>query len=53
MSILFFKDSFFMSVDELQSHGIGVADIQKLKLAGLCTIKVSSYWPLIVLLSFI
>ena len=29
----------FISVDELQSHGIGVADIQKLRLAGICTIK--------------
>ena len=28
-----------MSVDELQNHGIGVADIQKLKLAGICTIR--------------
>ena len=30
----------FASVDELQNHGIGAADIQKLKVAGLCTIKV-------------
>jgi len=29
----------FQSVDELQGHGIGVTDIQKLKLAGICTIK--------------
>lgn len=28
-----------MSIDELQNHGIGVADIQKLKLAGICTIR--------------
>lgn len=31
----------FMSVDELQSCGIGAVDIQKLKLAGICTIKVA------------
>ncbi len=31
----------FMSVDELQNCGIGAIDIQKLKLAGICTIKVS------------
>ena len=30
----------FMSVDELQNCGIGAIDIQKLKLAGICTIKV-------------
>lgn len=30
----------FASVDELQNHGIGAADIQKLKQAGICTIKV-------------
>ena len=30
----------FLSVDELQSCGIGAVDIQKLKLAGICTIKV-------------
>jgi hypothetical protein len=30
----------FASVDELQNHGVGAADIQKLKLAGICTIKV-------------
>lgn len=29
----------FISVDELQSHGIGVADIQKLRQAGICTVK--------------
>lgn len=32
----------FLSVDELQSCGIGAVDIQKLKLAGICTIKVTS-----------
>ena len=31
----------FMSVDDLQQCGIGAVDIQKLKLAGICTIKVS------------
>lgn len=30
----------FLNVDELQSCGIGAVDIQKLKLAGICTIKV-------------
>ena len=30
----------FMGVDELQACGIGAVDIQKLKLAGICTIKV-------------
>ena len=30
----------FMSVDELQQVGIGAVDIQKLKLVGICTIKV-------------
>jgi hypothetical protein len=30
----------FLSVDELQACGIGAVDIQKLKLAGICTIKV-------------
>lgn len=30
----------FMSVDELQKCGIGAVDIQKLKVAGICTIKV-------------
>lgn len=29
----------FISVDELQEHGIGVADIQKLRQAGICTVK--------------
>ena len=30
----------FLSVDELQACGIGAVDIQKLKLAGICTVKV-------------
>lgn len=27
-------------IEELQQHGIGMADIQKLKLCGICTVKV-------------
>jgi len=30
----------FASIDDLQQHGIGAADIQKLRAAGICTIKV-------------
>lgn len=33
----------FMSVDELQNCGIGAVDIQKLKQAGICTIKVTHF----------
>ena len=33
-----------MAIDELQNQGIGMADIQKLKLAGICTIKVHEYF---------
>jgi meiotic recombination protein DMC1 len=33
------EEAAFQSVDDLQAHGIGVTDIQKLKLAGICTIK--------------
>lgn len=32
-------ESFFVDVDILQKHGINVADIKKLKGAGICTIK--------------
>lgn len=32
-------DGSIQSVEELQNHGIGAADIQKLRLAGICTIK--------------
>lgn len=32
-------DGTIQVVEELQNHGIGAADIQKLKLAGVCTIK--------------
>ncbi|KAI8356088.1 meiotic recombinase Dmc1 [Choanephora cucurbitarum] len=30
---------FYTEIDELQMHGIGVADIQKLKAAGICTVR--------------
>ncbi|XP_064406322.1 meiotic recombination protein DMC1/LIM15 homolog [Halichondria panicea] len=33
------EDSFFQDIDALQNHGINVADIKKLKSAGICTIK--------------
>lgn len=33
------EESFFQDVDILQKHGINVADIKKLKCAGICTIK--------------
>ena len=32
-------DGTIQAVEELQNHGIGAVDIQKLKLAGICTIK--------------
>ncbi len=32
-------DGSILSIDELQNHGIGAADIQKLRSAGICTIK--------------
>eukprot|EP00118_Oscarella_pearsei_P018326 m.187358 g.187358 ORF g.187358 m.187358 type:complete len:395 (+) comp39362_c0_seq53:60-1244(+) len=32
-------ESFFQDIDLLQNHGINVADIKKLKSAGICTIK--------------
>lgn len=31
--------SFFTDIDELQAHGINAADIKKLKMAGICTVK--------------
>lgn len=34
------EEEAFVSVDELQNHGIGAADIQKLRAAGICSIKV-------------
>ncbi|KAI8984301.1 meiotic recombinase Dmc1, partial [Mycotypha africana] len=30
---------FYTEIDELQAHGIGVADITKLKVAGVCTVR--------------
>lgn len=33
------EEIFFQDVDTLQKHGINVADIKKLKGAGICTIK--------------
>ncbi|XP_027039330.1 meiotic recombination protein DMC1/LIM15 homolog [Pocillopora damicornis] len=33
------EDSFYQDIDLLQNHGINVADIKKLKSAGICTIK--------------
>ncbi|XP_046856493.1 meiotic recombination protein DMC1/LIM15 homolog [Xenia sp. Carnegie-2017] len=33
------EDSFYLDIDLLQNHGINVADIKKLKAAGICTIK--------------
>ena len=31
--------SFFTDIDELQAHGINAADIKKLKVSGICTVK--------------
>ena len=31
--------SFFTDIDELQAHGINVADIKKLKVSGICTVR--------------
>ncbi|XP_064608108.1 meiotic recombination protein DMC1/LIM15 homolog [Liolophura sinensis] len=33
------EESFFQDIDMLQNHGINVADIKKLKQAGICTVK--------------
>nr|XP_061807488.1 meiotic recombination protein DMC1/LIM15 homolog isoform X2 [Nerophis lumbriciformis] len=33
------EDSFFQDIDLLQKHGINMADIKKLKLVGICTVK--------------
>ncbi|XP_046365059.1 meiotic recombination protein DMC1/LIM15 homolog isoform X2 [Haliotis rufescens] len=33
------EESIFLDIDQLQNHGINVADIKKLKQAGICTIK--------------
>ncbi|KAI7854127.1 meiotic recombination protein dmc1 [Circinella umbellata] len=32
-------ETFYTSIDELQAHGIGMADINKLKGAGVCTVR--------------
>merc|ERR1719341_2794440 len=32
-------DGFFQDIELLQSHGINVADIKKLKSAGICTVR--------------
>uniref|UniRef100_A0A8C4T9C7 Meiotic recombination protein n=1 Tax=Erpetoichthys calabaricus TaxID=27687 RepID=A0A8C4T9C7_ERPCA len=37
--IIFWQDSFFQDIDLLQKHGINMADIKKLKMVGICTIK--------------
>ncbi|XP_078286503.1 meiotic recombination protein DMC1/LIM15 homolog isoform X2 [Rhinoraja longicauda] len=33
------EESFFQDIDLLQKHGINVADIKKMKTAGICTVK--------------
>ncbi|KAF9577053.1 Meiotic recombination protein dmc1, partial [Lunasporangiospora selenospora] len=33
------EEMFFTEIDELQNHGINVADIVKLKQAGICTVR--------------
>ncbi|XP_068439241.1 meiotic recombination protein DMC1/LIM15 homolog isoform X2 [Clinocottus analis] len=33
------EDTFFQDIDLLQKHGINMADIKKMKLVGICTIK--------------
>jgi hypothetical protein len=38
---------FYTEVDELQMHGIGVADIHKLKAAGVCTVRVKLIYTLL------
>jgi hypothetical protein len=38
---------FYTEIDELQMHGIGVADITKLKTAGICTVRVSYLYLLL------
>jgi endonuclease III-like uncharacterized protein len=40
---------FYTEVDELQMHGIGVADIHKLKSAGVCTVRVSFIYTIVAL----
>ena len=33
------EDSFYQDIEMLQNHGINVADIKKLKTAGICTVR--------------
>ena len=33
------EDSFYQDIELLQTHGINVADIKKLKSAGICTVR--------------
>ena len=33
------EEDFFQDIELLQSHGINVADIKKLKTAGICTVR--------------
>eukprot|EP00095_Tigriopus_kingsejongensis_P008500 maker-scaffold18_size714446-snap-gene-6.35 protein:Tk08500 transcript:maker-scaffold18_size714446-snap-gene-6.35-mRNA-1 annotation:"meiotic recombination protein dmc1 lim15 homolog" len=33
------EDDFILDIDQLQAHGINVADLKKLKSAGICTVK--------------
>ncbi|RIB11407.1 hypothetical protein C2G38_2020357 [Gigaspora rosea] len=33
------EELFYTEIDELQNHGIGAADITKLKSAGICTVR--------------
>lgn len=40
------EDGNIQSIDDLQNQGIGAADIQKLKAAGICTVKVKKYFTL-------
>jgi len=32
-------EDFYLDVDSLQTHGINVADLKKLKTAGICTVR--------------
>ena len=33
------EEEFFLDIDQLQAHGINVADLKKLKSAGICTVR--------------
>uniref|UniRef100_A0A4W5JD68 Meiotic recombination protein n=1 Tax=Hucho hucho TaxID=62062 RepID=A0A4W5JD68_9TELE len=37
--VLYPQESFFQDIDTLQKHGINMADLKKLKSAGICTVK--------------